>query len=75
MVTDHDELENDVISPQLYEVRFQFNDDESYQVTFSSDPKFFLVLDGSQTEMPEVTFSNGKGDEFKLFMKKIDNES
>jgi hypothetical protein len=61
--------------PVIYEVHFQFNDDESVNFAHvtnneNEDAKFSLTLKAENTLEPSVMFSDGKGNKFKLFMKK-----
>lgn len=51
---------------------FQFGEDEPIRfATVVEGYKLSITLDGSATEIPEVNFSDGKGNSFKMFLKKI----
>lgn len=64
-------LSNDELDEiQVHEVFFQFDDEEPVRIAFVAGGEFSLTLLTTETENPEIVFSNGKGKEFKLFLKK-----
>ena len=67
-----DELMNEPnIVPVVHEVYFQFDDDEPIKLAYLVDEdEFSLTLKAIDENDPMITFSNGKGKEFKLFLKK-----
>ena len=74
-----DELMDDLAVPEIHEVYFQFNDDEPIKFAYvtkseNEDAKFSLTLQaGLGSDDPGITFSDGKGREFKMFMKKSED--
>ena len=64
----HDELMDE---PRKFDVFFQFGEDKPIQMTtIENGHKFSLTLDSSQIDDPAVEFADGKGNSFKIFMKK-----
>jgi hypothetical protein len=59
--------------PDVYEVFFQFDEEEPIKMAYVAGTTFSLTLEASKTEIPTIVFADGKGKEFKFFMKK-DNE-
>ena len=71
----NDDLMEDLKEPEVHEVYFQFGNDEPIKFAYvagdeSDNTSFSLTLKAGSVEEPGVTFSDGKGNEFKLFMKK-----
>lgn len=66
-----DELDSEM--PDVYEVFFQFDEEEPIKMAYVAGTTFSLTLEASKTEIPTIVFADGKGKEFKFFMKK-DNE-
>ena len=54
----------------LHEVFFQFNEEEPIKIAYVAGGEFSLTLRNGETENPSIVFSDGKGKEFKIFMKK-----
>lgn len=72
---EHDELMDELPHPEntsTYEAFFQFGEEgESVKfATVQGGHTFSITLDGSATESPEVSFFDGKGNVFKLFLSK-----
>ena len=71
-----DDLMEDLKNPELHEVYFQFDNDEPVKFATvagdkSEDVKFSLTLKATETDEPRVTFSDGNGKSFKLYMKQL----
>lgn len=75
----NDDLMDDLAIPEIHEVYFQFGDEEPIKFAYvtksdDEDAKFSLSLQASiGVDDPAITFSDGKGKEFKLFMKKSED--
>lgn len=67
MEEDMDELMEDFL---IHEVYFQFDEEEPIKMAYVSGGSFSLVLETGETDEPEVVFADGKGKEFKIFLKK-----
>jgi hypothetical protein len=57
----------------IHEVFFQFGEDEPIKFAYVAGGEFSLTLAAVETENPQVVFSDGKGNEFKLFLKKSED--
>jgi hypothetical protein len=68
-LTNVDELDE----MSIHEVFFQFGEDEPIKFAYVAGGEFSLTLAAVETENPQVIFNDGKGNEFKLFLKKSDN--
>lgn len=66
-----DELMDDIFDQISYEAFFQFDENEPVQfATVLDGHKISITLDASGIEEPEVNFSDGNGNNFKIFLKK-----
>lgn len=70
-----DDLMDDLKVPDVHEVFFQFDNDEPVKFAYvaGDDPEttqFSLTLKPTSLNEPSIVFTDGKGKEFKLFMKK-----
>jgi hypothetical protein len=63
------ELTDELQIPEVHEAFFQFNDDEPVRFAFVAGGEFSLTLRAVETNTPSVTFTDGKGKEFKIFLK------
>ena len=65
---------SDLEIPSIHEVFFQFNDEDPVKFAYvagdGDDLQFSLVIKPSENEESSVIFTDGKGNEFKLFMRK-----
>ena len=61
------------ITPEslVREVCFRFGDEEPIKFAYTMGNEFSLVLEDGAEE-PSVTFSDGKGKEFTIFIKRKD---
>lgn len=58
---------------EYHEAYFQFGEDEPICFAYAVD-EFSLTLSPEKHEMPTVVFSDGRGNEFKIFLKKRTHE-
>lgn len=59
------------ISPEsVHDIYFQFGEDEPIHFAYTVGDQFSLTLQAVETNEPAVTFSDGKGNSFKIFMRK-----
>lgn len=63
------ELTDELQIPEVHEVYFQFDNDEPIRFAFVAGGEFSLTLRSVENENPTVSFSNGNGKEFKIFLK------
>lgn len=72
--TPHDELMDEPVSldSEIHEVFFQFNEEEPVKIAYVAGENFSLTLETGHVEQPTIVFADGKGKEFKLFLKKAD---
>lgn len=70
----YDELMDELSISSDYscsDVFFQFGNDDPVQIaTVYDGHKFSITLDDSDVESPVIQFADGKGNTFKIFMKK-----
>lgn len=66
MITE-DELMDEI---EFHEVFFQFGEDEPIKFAYVAGGQFSLTLKSVDVEDPSVEFSDGKGNTFKIFLKK-----
>jgi hypothetical protein len=57
-----------------HEVFFQFGEDEPICFAYAEHGDFSIILNAELTEEPAIVFNDGKGKEFKLFLKKSIHE-
>jgi hypothetical protein len=55
--------------PEVREVFFQFDDDQPVKFAYVAGDEFSLKLIAIETSNPTISFSDGKGKEFKIFLK------
>ncbi len=65
---------DDLDEIEVHDVLFQFDDEEPVKIAYVAGGKFSLTLATAETETPEIVFSNGKGKEFKIFLRKSKDE-
>ena len=65
-----DDLDNDIT---VHDVLFQFDDEEPVKFAYSAGGQFSLTLVALETDTPEIVFSDGKGREFKIFLKQSED--
>jgi hypothetical protein len=59
--------------PEVHEVFFQFDNDEPVKMAYVTGGEFSLTLRAVETSIPTISFSDGKGKEFKIFLKNSDD--
>jgi hypothetical protein len=72
-MTEHSNLQvvDEIHEDQVYEVFFQFGEEDPIKMAYSLDGEFSITMIASkETEAPQIIFTDGKGKEFKIFMKK-----
>jgi hypothetical protein len=57
-----------------HEAFFQFGDEDPICFAYAEHGEFSIILNAEMTEEPAIIFSDGKGKEFKLFLKKSTHE-
>lgn len=63
-------IETDLLQHRVHEVFFQFDDEEPIKMAYViGGDEFSLTLKGGETGEPSIVFTDGKGKEFKIFMK------
>ena len=63
-----DDLEDDIF-PEIHEVFFQFDEEEPIKFAYSVGREYSIRLIMTETDTPTVSFTDGRGKEFKIFMK------
>lgn len=66
----HDELMNEIDSDEItYEAFFQFDDEEPIGFAMIQHGKDLTIRLSAETiNVPELTFDNGRGKKFKIFL-------
>ena len=62
-----DELDDIIV----HEAYFQFGENEPIKLAYVAGGEFSITLKATEVGDPEVVFSDGKGNEFKLFLKRL----
>ena len=63
------ELNDELQIPEVHEAYFQFDNEEPVRFAFVAGGEFSLTLRAVETDNPTISFSDGKGKEFKIFLK------
>jgi len=67
----NDELMDLAEMPEVYEVFFQFDEDEPVKLAYvAGGATFSLTMEATETDEPTIVFRDGNNKQFKLFMKK-----
>ena len=66
-------LENELDDVIIHEAYFQFKDGEPIKLAYVAGGEFSITLKATEVDNPEVVFADGKGNEFKLFLKKSED--
>jgi hypothetical protein len=72
LMDDLSELSENQIT--YHEVFFQFGEEEPVCFAYSEHGDFSIILNAELTEQPTIVFNDGKGKEFKIFLKKSIHE-
>ena len=74
-----DELMEDLPSVPVneltyHEAFFQFGEEDPICFAYAEHGEFSIILNAERTEEPAIIFNDGKGKEFKIFLKKSTHE-
>ncbi len=72
LMDDLSELSENQIT--YHEVFFQFGEEEPVCFAYAEHGDFSIILNTELTEQPTIVFNDGKGKEFKIFLKKSIHE-
>lgn len=61
-------------SVTYHEAFFQFGDEDPICFAYAEHGEFSIILNAEMTEEPAIIFNDGKGKEFKVFLKKSTHE-